>query len=64
MRVENNKIVGDVETVEIIGMLRGYALGLSAVGQDLGANIISLAADRLTDLMNSERKQCHGICDR
>lgn len=59
MRVENNKIIGEIGTEELVWLLRGYAVSMRSAGNELGANIITLAADRLAELEES-----HGVCDR
>lgn len=50
MEIRDNKIVGEVSTQDLIWTLRGYAVSLRASGNELGANLVVLAADRLAEL--------------
>ena len=49
-KVIDNKIIGEVETKELVEILRGSAGGQRMVGYELLANIIDLAATRLEAL--------------
>lgn len=65
MDIQNNKIIGEISTEELVFFLRGYALAVRATNQELNANIITLAADRLQELDEKlGRAGFHGICDR
>ena len=50
IKVIENQFVGDVETKELVEILKGYALGRRDMGDELAANLIELAADRLVRL--------------
>lgn len=53
IKVEDNNFIGEVETKELVEILRGYALGRKDMGDELSGNLIDLAATRIEELRQS-----------
>lgn len=53
VKVVDNNFIGEVETKELVEILRGYALGRKDVGDELSGNLIDLAATRIEELSQS-----------